>query len=105
MNNGAQCFGYFACGVAVGVAAGLLFAPKSGAETRESIASGIQSGQDYLKDKSNKVLATINQGQEYVKNQSNKVLETINRSKEAIAQSTACFASTLKGEERASSVV
>ena len=40
---------YFFLGVGIGVAVGLLFAPKSGEETRELIRSKAGEGKDYLK--------------------------------------------------------
>src|SRR5262245_55249282 len=40
---------YFFLGVGIGVAVGLLFAPKSGEETRELIRSKAEEGKDYLK--------------------------------------------------------
>ena len=43
---------YFFLGVGIGVAVGLLFAPKSGEETREMIRSKAGEGKDYLKRRS-----------------------------------------------------
>ncbi|MEP7362016.1 MAG: YtxH domain-containing protein [Acidobacteriota bacterium] len=40
---------YFFLGVGIGVAVGLLFAPKSGEETRDLIRSKAGEGKDYLK--------------------------------------------------------
>lgn len=40
---------YFFLGVGIGVAVGLLFAPKSGEETRELIRSKAGEGKDFLK--------------------------------------------------------
>lgn len=41
--------GYFFLGLGLGVAAGVLFAPKSGAETREFLRSKAEEGGDYVK--------------------------------------------------------
>lgn len=41
-------FSYFFLGLGIGVAAGLLFAPKSGSETRDLIRSKADEGKDYL---------------------------------------------------------
>jgi gas vesicle protein len=43
---------YFFLGLGVGVAAGILFAPKSGSETRELIRSKADEGKEYLKRRS-----------------------------------------------------
>jgi gas vesicle protein len=40
---------YFFLGLGLGVAAGVLFAPKSGAETRELLRSKAEEGTDYAK--------------------------------------------------------
>jgi gas vesicle protein len=40
---------YFFLGLGLGVAAGVLFAPKSGAETREFLRSKAEEGGDYVK--------------------------------------------------------
>jgi len=42
-------FSYFFLGLGIGVAVGLLFAPKSGAETRELLAEKAGEGKEYLK--------------------------------------------------------
>ena len=42
-------FSYFFLGLGLGVAVGLLFAPKTGTETRELIRSKADEGKEYLK--------------------------------------------------------
>ena len=42
-------FSYFFLGLGLGVAAGVLFAPKSGAETRELLRNKAEEGADYVK--------------------------------------------------------
>lgn len=49
-------FSYFFLGLGLGVAAGLLFAPKSGPETREMLRSKADEGKEYLKRRSNEVV-------------------------------------------------
>jgi len=44
-------FGYFLLGLGIGVAAGLLWAPRSGEETRALIADKAGEGADYLKSR------------------------------------------------------
>jgi|SRR5579863_4016346 gas vesicle protein len=43
---------YFFLGLGLGVAAGVLFAPKSGAETREFLRNKADEGTDYVKRRS-----------------------------------------------------
>jgi gas vesicle protein len=47
--------GYFFLGLGVGVAAGLLFAPKSGEETRRLIRDRAADSGDYIKKQSSEV--------------------------------------------------
>ena len=42
---------YFFLGLGLGVAVGVLFAPKSGAETREFLRSKAEEGSDYVKSR------------------------------------------------------
>jgi len=42
-------FSYFFLGLGLGVAVGLLFAPKSGAETRDLLLTKADEGKEYLK--------------------------------------------------------
>lgn len=42
-------FSYFFLGLGLGIAVGVLFAPKSGEETREFIRSKTKEGADYVK--------------------------------------------------------
>lgn len=43
---------YFCLGLGIGVAVGILFAPKAGEETRQLLRSKADEGRDYLKRKS-----------------------------------------------------
>jgi gas vesicle protein len=53
-------FGYFLLGLGIGVAAGILWAPRSGEETRQLIADRAGEGADYLK-------ARAQEGTDYVR--------------------------------------
>jgi gas vesicle protein len=48
-------FSYFFLGLGLGVAVGLLFAPKSGPETRDLLRSKADEGKEYLKRRSAEV--------------------------------------------------
>jgi gas vesicle protein len=47
--NGATNFGFFLAGLGIGAILALLFAPRSGKETREYIAGKAEEGRDYVK--------------------------------------------------------
>lgn len=47
-----QGLAWFLAGIGVGALIGILYAPKSGKETREDLAQGAREGTDYLRAKS-----------------------------------------------------
>lgn len=47
-NNGASKFAFFLAGVGIGAILALLFAPKSGKETRDYIAQKAEEGKGYV---------------------------------------------------------
>ena len=53
-------FSYFFLGLGLGVAAGLLFAPKTGEETRDMLRSKADEGKDYLRKRSTELKDTAN---------------------------------------------
>src|SRR5690348_17840146 len=53
-------FGYFLLGLGIGVAAGMLWAPRSGEETRQLLADRAGEGADYLRSRAQ-------DGSEYVR--------------------------------------
>lgn len=56
-------FGYFLLGLGIGVAAGMLWAPRSGEESRQYLADKAGEGADYLK-------ARAEEGKEYIRQRS-----------------------------------
>lgn len=49
--KGYSTLGWFVAGVSIGAVIGILFAPKSGRETREDIVIGAREGSEYLRNK------------------------------------------------------
>ncbi len=62
-------FGYFLLGLGLGVAAGVLWAPRSGEETRQLLADKAGEGTDYLK-------ARTEEGKQYVRQRSDELKES-----------------------------
>ena len=50
--NGGTNLGFFLAGLGIGAVLALLFAPRSGKETREYIAGKAEEGRDYVRAKS-----------------------------------------------------
>ena len=71
-------FSSFLLGLGVGIGIGMLFAPKSGAETRQLIKDKTGEGTDYIKQRSNDLRDSAN-------DLVNKSKDVLNRQKETIA--------------------
>ena len=74
---------YFVVGLGIGVAVGLLMAPRSGEETRQFLRTKADEGTEYLRNKAD-------EGKEFVRRRGTELRESasdlIDRSKEAIAR-------------------
>jgi gas vesicle protein len=62
-------FGYFLLGLGIGVAAGVLWAPRSGEETRQILAERAGDGADYLRTRAQ-------DGTEFVKNRTDDLKQS-----------------------------
>ncbi len=60
-------FGYFLLGLGIGVAAGMLWAPRAGEETRQLIADKAGEGADYLKNRAQESTEYVRQRAEDLK--------------------------------------
>jgi gas vesicle protein len=69
-DNKANGLAWFVAGLGVGALVGILYAPKSGRETRESLASSAREGTEYLRNRSQKAAeqmsALVDKGKEQV---------------------------------------
>ena len=91
-NSGGDKVLYFLAGASIGAALALLFAPKSGRETRELIARTATEGRDYISTR-------VTDGRQFVEEKARKVSDDftsfVDRSKEAVQrqkeQVTAAF--------------
>jgi len=76
-------FSYFFLGLGLGVAAGLLFAPKTGAETRDLIRSKADEGRDYVRRRGNELVDNANDAIEKGKTAISKQRDNLNAAVEA----------------------
>jgi gas vesicle protein len=54
-NDNQQAFGWFLAGLGIGALVGILYAPKSGRETREDIAATAKDGTEYVRGRAREV--------------------------------------------------
>jgi gas vesicle protein len=76
-------FPYFFLGLGLGVAVGLLFAPKSGSETRELLLNKADEGKEYLKRQGEQLRTTAGDAIERGKSALAKQREQLNAAVEA----------------------
>ncbi len=62
VGDAVSTFGLFAAGIAIGAAAGLLLAPKSGQEMRDDLMAKVNS---FSEEIGNKVQSAMNKGERY----------------------------------------
>jgi gas vesicle protein len=93
-------FSYFFLGLGLGVAVGLLFAPKSGAETRDLIRSKADEGKDYLKRRSEELRETANEaidkGRNAVSRQRDNLAAAVEAGKQAYREAVTGAGTELK---------
>ena len=77
----------FLLGLGVGVAIGMLFAPKSGQETRELIKNKAGEGTDYLKQRSGDIRQTasewVDKGKDALRSQRENLSDAVEAGKQA----------------------
>jgi len=80
-------FSYFFLGLGLGVAAGLLFAPKSGPETRDLLKAKADEGKEFLKRRTQEVrdqaTDAIDRGRSTVTRQRDNLMAAVEAGKQA----------------------
>jgi gas vesicle protein len=91
-------FSSFLLGLGVGVAVGMLFAPKSGQETREVIKNKTGEGADYLKQRTSEFRQNasdwVDKGKEALGRQKDNLTEAVEAGKQAYRDTVAADGST-----------
>ena len=92
-DNGSSKFSYFLVGLGLGALLGILFAPKSGLETREMLRGKANEGRDYLRRKGEDVRDStadlVNRGREAIQTQRDNLAAALDAGKQAYRQSVA----------------
>lgn len=85
--NGGSRFAFFLAGLGIGAILALLFAPKSGKETRKFIAEKAEEGRDYVKSKSEamqkKGEELLEKGKDLVNKQKDRLADALEAGKQA----------------------
>ncbi len=79
--NKANGIAWFLAGLGVGALVGILYAPKSGRETREDIASGAREGTEYLRNRTREAAQEVSA---LVDKSKEQVTEYVERGREAV---------------------
>jgi gas vesicle protein len=84
---------YFFLGLGVGVAIGILFAPKSGEETREFLKSKADEGKEYLKRRGEELRTSavdlVDRGKSAVSRQKDQIAAAVEAGKQAYRDAVA----------------
>ncbi|MGE5568789.1 MAG: YtxH domain-containing protein [Rhodospirillales bacterium] len=86
-------FSYFAFGLGLGIAIGVLFAPKSGEETREFIRSKADEGKGYIRRRSDELRSqaseVVERGRTVVSRQRDHLAAAVEAGKQAYRDAVA----------------
>jgi gas vesicle protein len=85
-------FLWFLAGLGFGALMGVLYAPRSGRETRDAIKNSAQEGGEYLRDRSREAKETVSQwvdrGKDVVGQQKEKISAAIDASRQAYREAS-----------------
>lgn len=86
-DNGGTRFSYFLVGLGLGTVIGLLFAPRSGRETREMLTEKAEEGREFLKQRGRElreqVEELVERGKDTVARQKEQIAAAVDAGKQA----------------------
>jgi gas vesicle protein len=92
-DNGNNNIGWFLGGLGLGALVAILYAPKSGRETRKAIVTGVDDGREYLaslgRDVHEQVSDWVDSGKKLVASKKRQVNAAIDAGREAIRDGAA----------------
>jgi gas vesicle protein len=84
---------YFFLGMGIGVAVGILFAPKAGEETRRLLREKADEGKDYLKKRGDDLIDSagdiVDRGKTAINRQKDQLAAAVEAGRQAYCESTA----------------
>lgn len=85
--------GWFLAGLGIGATAGVLFAPKSGRETRKAMATRVDDGREYVaslgRDAREQVSEWVDSGKKAIAGSKRPVKAAVDAGREALHEATA----------------
>jgi gas vesicle protein len=85
-NDNQQAFGWFLAGLGLGALVGILYAPKSGRETREDIVATAKDGTEYVRVRAREY---VDQAGQLVETGKVKATEYVQRGRQVVGQGKA----------------
>ncbi len=80
-NDNQQAFGWFLAGLGLGALVGILYAPKSGRETREDLVASAKDGTEYVRVRAREV---VDEAGHYVERGKGQAVEYVQRGREVV---------------------
>jgi gas vesicle protein len=84
--------GWFIAGLGLGALVGILYAPKSGRETREALLTGFEDGREYLTNRGREATSQVRQwvdkGKETVSRQRDQISSAFEAGRQAYREAT-----------------
>ena len=91
--NGGSKLGIFLAGLGIGAVMALLFAPRSGKETRDMIVEKAEEGRDFVKTKSEEIRKqaeeAVEKGKDLVNKQKSRLADVLESGKQAARETFA----------------
>lgn len=91
-DNGSNSFLWFLAGLGVGAVIGVLYAPKSGAETREAIRHKFDEGREFVMNKASELREQagewVDRGKDAIDQQKTQIRSAIKAGKQAYRETT-----------------
>jgi len=92
-SNGGNSFVWFLAGLGLGALVGVLYAPRSGSETREAIRARAEEGRDYVRSRArearNQASDWVDRGREVVNQQKEQFRAAYEAGRQAYHEATA----------------
>jgi gas vesicle protein len=91
-NNGGNSFVWFLAGLGLGALAGVLYAPRSGSETREALRARAEEGRDYMRSRANEARSQaaewVDRGRDVVNQQKDQFRAAYEAGRQAYQEAT-----------------